>query len=366
VTDNIFDRLAELLQSAGPVNWRLGRQIAESVAGAAEPVDPWVAEEYEELGRTAVMLLERSGAADPGPIGPLTIIDARGWAADNVEGYAWLAEPLAEKVGGAPGLTGGLGMEAILGQLGPALVGLQVGSLAGTMARTLLGSFDAVLPPLGVGPQVVVANVEALASAEGLDPRQARLWAVLREISHQAVLEGPWLAGHLEALAAEYVGGLEMRPDQLQDRLKGLEDPGELERLLSEPGGLSGLAGGPELEGVRDHLTAALAVIDGFGRTAVRTAAGTLLPDLAEIEASTARRRLEEPPERVIEQMLGLEVDPELAAAAAGFIDEITNRWGTDAVGRMWESPEGLPTVAEIHDPVGWAARVLLDDDLSS
>ena len=54
MTDNIFDRLAELLQSAGPVNWRLGVQIAESVAGAADPVDPWVAEEYEELGRTAI------------------------------------------------------------------------------------------------------------------------------------------------------------------------------------------------------------------------------------------------------------------------------------------------------------------------
>ena len=51
MTDNIFDRLAELLQSDGPVNWKLGAQIAESVAGAADAVDPWVAEEYDELGR---------------------------------------------------------------------------------------------------------------------------------------------------------------------------------------------------------------------------------------------------------------------------------------------------------------------------
>ena len=364
MTDNIFDRLAELLQSAGPVNWRLGRQIAESVAGAAEPVDPWVAEEYEELGRTAVMLLERSGAADPEPVAPLTILDARGWAADNLEGFAYLAEPLADKLGGGGGMPAGVGMEAIFGQLGPALVGLQVGSLAGTMARTLLGSFDAALPPLGTGPQVVVANVEALAAAEGLDPRQARLWAVVREVSHQALLAGPWLAGHLEALVAEYIGGLEMRTDQLEERLQGLQDPGELERMMSEPGGLGGLAAGPELERVRNDLMAALAVLDGFGRAAVGSAAGTLLPDLADIEAATARRRTEESPERVIEQMLGIEIDPELAAAAAGFAGEITSRWGDGAAGRLWEGPDGLPTIAELHDPVGWAARVLLPDEV--
>ena len=72
MTDNIFDRLAELLQSAGPVNWRLASQIAESVAGAAEPVEPWVAEEYEELSRTAVMLIGRSGVLDPGTAPPPT------------------------------------------------------------------------------------------------------------------------------------------------------------------------------------------------------------------------------------------------------------------------------------------------------
>jgi uncharacterized protein (DUF2342 family) len=28
----------------------------------------------------------------------------------------------------------------------------------------------------------------------------------------------------------------------------------------------------------------------------------------------------------------------------------------------VWESPENLPDLAELKDPVGWAARVLLDD----
>ena len=32
-SDNLFDRLADLFRSSGPVNWRLAREIAESVAG---------------------------------------------------------------------------------------------------------------------------------------------------------------------------------------------------------------------------------------------------------------------------------------------------------------------------------------------
>ncbi len=34
--DNLFDRLADLFRSNGPVNWRLAREIAESLAEAIE------------------------------------------------------------------------------------------------------------------------------------------------------------------------------------------------------------------------------------------------------------------------------------------------------------------------------------------
>ena len=62
MTDNLFDRLRHLLETRGPVNWGLAREIAESVAGPAEPVDPWVAEEFEDLTHTAAL---RIAAASP-------------------------------------------------------------------------------------------------------------------------------------------------------------------------------------------------------------------------------------------------------------------------------------------------------------
>ncbi|MCJ7726091.1 MAG: zinc-dependent metalloprotease [Acidimicrobiia bacterium] len=364
MTDNIFERLAELLQSAGPVNWRLGVQIAESIAGAADPVEPWVAEEYEELGRTSAMLIGRSGALDPTPIPTLTVIDPRGWAAANLEGYAYLAEPLAAKFSGGGGMAQGMGIEQIFGQLAPALVGLQVGSLVGTLARDLLGPFDAGLPPVsgGAASYAIVPNIEALAASELLDTRQTRLWAVMSEATHQALLAIPWVRGHLADLAHDYISGLEMRPDQLQERLQSLGDPSDLERLMSEPGGLTGFVAGPELDEVHDQLTALLAMLDGFGSAVVEEAGGALLPDLAGIRRAATGRHPET--ELVIEQMLGIEIDADLAEDARVFSADIAVRWGNDARDRLWQAPGNLPTPAELGDPVGWAARVLLSDEL--
>ena len=40
MSDNIFDRLFELFQSPGPVNWKLGAEVRKSLAGDPEPIEP--------------------------------------------------------------------------------------------------------------------------------------------------------------------------------------------------------------------------------------------------------------------------------------------------------------------------------------
>jgi putative hydrolase len=365
VTDNIFDRLAELLQSDGPVNWRLAAQIAESVAGPADPIEPWIAEEYEELGRTAAMLIGRSTVLDPAGLPPLIVTDPRRWAVDAVESFAYLAEPMAEQLTGGDATGAPPGLEQVFGQLAPALVGLQVGGLVGAFARALLGQFDAGLPPVSgdPAPAVIVPNVEAFADAAGLDVRQARLWAALRETASRAQLSAPWAGAHLGSLVAEYLGGLEIRPDQLEERLQSLQDPAELERMMAEPGGIGGFAPGPELDAVREDLTAMLAFLDGHGRATVAEVAGDLLPDLEAIEDAAAHHLPDDGSERLIESMFGIEIDAALGPAAASFCTEVERRWGGEARERLWSGPETLPTSTELRDPVGWAARVLLSED---
>ena len=68
MTDNLFDRLADLFRSSGPVNWRLAREIAESAAGPAEAIDPWLDEEYRDLAATAVRYVDAASPLDPLPV----------------------------------------------------------------------------------------------------------------------------------------------------------------------------------------------------------------------------------------------------------------------------------------------------------
>ncbi|NQV06861.1 zinc-dependent metalloprotease, partial [bacterium] len=144
MTDNVFDRLRDLFESSGPVNWRLAREIAESVAGEAEPIEPWVAEEYEELTMTAMLRIAAASPLDPSAApGRILIVDRRGWAAEMAEGYAYLAEPLAGRMGADPTTGGPMGQ--MMAGLGPAMVGMQMGSMVGSMSQRALARFDAGL-----------------------------------------------------------------------------------------------------------------------------------------------------------------------------------------------------------------------------
>jgi hypothetical protein len=177
VTGNLFDRLRRLLEARGPVNWGLAREIAESVAGPAEPVDPWVAEEFVELTHTAALRVAAASPLDAAAAGEVRALDRRSWAAASVTGFAYLAEPLAAKMAGVEGGAA----DPMLASLGPALVGMQMGSMAGFLSHRVLAGFDVGLPVEGAPPTFVVPNITAFTTDHGLDPRQARLW--LRQIT---------------------------------------------------------------------------------------------------------------------------------------------------------------------------------------
>ncbi len=49
MSDSIFDKLFELFQSSGPVNWKLGGEVMRSIVGDPDPIEPRVTEEYLDL-----------------------------------------------------------------------------------------------------------------------------------------------------------------------------------------------------------------------------------------------------------------------------------------------------------------------------
>jgi putative hydrolase len=356
VTDNIFDRLRDLLQSSGPVNWRLAAEIAASIAGAPEPIEPWVAEEFEELTHTAAIRVAAASPLEAAP-GPANSVDRRTWAADNVENFSYLAEPLAAKISAGPQLTD----DPALQPLGPALLGMQMGSMAGAMSQRVLGQSDVGLPVLGGQVCYVVPNVDAFASDHGLDIRQTRLWLALHEVAHHAELSVPWMTGHIESLVADYVDSLRLDPEGFGERLEALQDPSELQQLLEDPGALSGLIVSDLSDAILARLQALMAVMEGYAEWLVDRAAPGLIPDAPRLREAIDRRRAEPSPgEQMLQRMLGLDLEHHRYRLGTTFCNEVADRWGEDALSRLWDDSDALPSAEELEDALGWAARVLI------
>lgn len=366
MSDNLFDRLFELLQTPGPVNWRLGKEITGSLAGAGEPIEPRLAEEYQELTLAAQLRLADRLSLDVSTTTPVHPVDQRTWADRNEQSFRYLIEPLSPKLGG---VAGGGAPGAFLAPMAPLILGVQAGTMLGFMSHHVLGQFDTGLPALDHDSLfLVVPNVEAFARDNNIEAHQVRMWAVLREVTNHAILSVEWVRDFVIAAITDFYDSVQFDPSALMDMLgsfqdpAGISDPSALEGLVDEPGGLARLLGSSHDPATLEPIQAFLAFVEGFGDYAVRTAADDLMPQLSEIESAVRLRRSEpNEAEQFLQQLLGLRIDRHRAGEAAEFCAEVERRWGAETLERLWEEPEKLPRLGELTDAVGWAARVLLD-----
>ena len=104
-----------------------------------------------------------------------------------------------------------------------------------------------------------------------------------------------------------------------------------------------------------------MAVMAGYGDYLIDRAAPGLIPEADRLRAALDERRTEPAQdEQILGQVLGLELDQATYRLGTSFCEEVDRRLGDETLARIFEGPEMLPTLAELDDTVGWAARVLL------
>jgi putative hydrolase len=361
MSDNVFDRLLELLQSSGPVNWKLANEVAQSLSGKPEPVDERTADELRQLVRAAELHVQRAAGLDAVPVAEVHVVDRSGWAQDNLRSFSYLVDAVADKMGSAPSAGP---LDAVLKPLAPALLGMQMGSMVGFMSHRVLGQFDIGMPALGAsGLFFVATNIDEFARDHGIDLAQARLWVALHEVTHHAEFAVPWVGRHFQDLMSRYFEALEFDPGRIMEKLESLESPEQFEQAFSEPGGLAGMIGGPEQRAVLEEIQAFLALMEGYGDYLMDRAAPDLIPEASRIREAIHRRRAEPSQgEQVLHQLVGLELRRQQSRLGTAFCEDVSRRLGDGQLARIWEGPQMLPTLQELDDPVGWAARLLTDD----
>ncbi len=370
-----------MLSSSGPVHWDAARQFALAAAtgGTPEPnPDPLERIRLEELARVAELRVADASGLPTAPGGRLvkvTPVTRAEWATRTLDAYRPVFERLSTALaaagqegddpGDVPAVPGDPSADLLGGMfamLTPVLLGLQAGSMVGHLATRSLGQYDLPLPrPRSDELLVVPANVNAVADEWSLPPDDLRLWTCVSELATHAVLGVPHVRDRVERLVLDYVGAFRPDPSGLESRFGevDLADPEGLQRVLGDPAQLLGALRSPAQAAMLPALEAVVAVVVGVVDAIVETVSSGVLADAGRLTEALHRRRVEAAPaDRLVEQLLGLELGPATYERGAAFVQGVVERGGPAALGRLWQDERGLPTPAEVDAPGLWLARL--------
>ncbi len=379
-------QLMQMLQSSGPVNWEVARQVAAWVAlegGVERPVDPADHEQLDELVRAAQTHVVGATGLTATFRAPLRTLGPKAWADLHLEALRPVLEALAVNLGqvmrapGAPGaevtpaeatpaVPGGDPFAGLLGMLAPLLLGLQAGSMMGYLAQHALGRYDLPLPTSDEPSlSFVVANIDAFEDAWSLPRADLRFYLAVHEVVHAAERSVPWAQARLVRLATEYVSGYELDTDAFQARFGSIDpnDPSSLGSIAEDPDALLGAMQSPRQRDVLAQLQSLTAVFEGYADTILERVGHELIPSFGQIHEAMQRHRLERgEAERFVQTLLGLELEREHYERGAAFCAGVVERAGADGLNRLWEAEAMLPTAAELDAPGLWLARIELPE----
>ncbi|PSP46798.1 hypothetical protein BRC69_02535 [Halobacteriales archaeon QH_6_66_25] len=239
--------------------------------------------------------------------------DRHHWIDANIETFERVMAPLEQQAGVVPGLA----------------TTVNTGSMAfalSFLSRHVLGQYDPLLLADSPDHALYFVRPNIIRTAEKLDVPYGRFrrWIAFHEVTHAAEFgAAPWLPDHLETTMQEAI---------------------------------ETLASGSIDRDSMSALDTTMTAVEGYAELVMDRAFDDEYADL--------RRKLEQrrqgrgPIERLIRRLLGLSVKRRQYERGKEFFDGVVQRRDIETAGRVWESPELLPTDAELDDPDAWLARI--------
>jgi coenzyme F420 biosynthesis associated uncharacterized protein len=339
--------------NAQMVDWDLAVTIGSRVAGEGpevtrEVADQVVAELRADADRSTGLVREFTGLVADERTAPVLAVDRPGWIRANADGFATVLAPIIDKLTEKKGAPSGLSLA-----VGSRVTGTEVGLLLGFLASKVLGQFDPFFDPAGrlllVAPNIVHVEREL-----GCDPTDFRLWVCLHEETHRVQFTAvPWMRDHLfsqmNAIAET------MEPGRIFD-----DAVARLSEVVRGDGSLLDVIGSPEQKEIVDRITGVMSLLEGHADVVMDGVGPSVIPSVAEIRRKFDQRRKGVGSlDRVLRRLLGLEAKMAQYRNGARFVRGVVDKVGMHEFNAVWESPDNLPTKAEIADPSAWVGRVL-------
>lgn len=365
------------LADQGPLNWDAARQFAQLAAtgGTSEPnVEPVLRATYSDLARIAAMHVDDVCGLDLGVEDP-ELLTRGAWAHRTLEDYRPLFTDLATSLA-APAVTTddpspdplSQMMASLNKMMAPALLGMTVGSMVGTLAQRVFGTNDVPIPRDRRAVVLVPANIEGFAHDWDIAVDEMRLWVLAHELAGRVLMNADTVRVPLGDLIRRHVGAFRPDPNAVADQLGGLDlgadDPmAALQQAFADPTLLLGAVRSAEQEALQPSLDAAVAAVIGFTDWVVDAVAARVIGgDALKIAEAVRRQRVASAADDVvIERLLGIRVGEEQVARGKAFVQGAVDRAGEAALGLLLTTHGALPTAAEVDAPGLWLARITGD-----
>jgi coenzyme F420 biosynthesis associated uncharacterized protein len=341
------------------VDWGLARQIARFAARSDDAGDLGVdiAAVAREIEPAVVAHARLEPAA---PLPPAEVVGRQEWADANLASLSSLLDPVAERLEGRFDAAGPFA-GALRAGAGVTLAA-EVGLVTGYLSQRVLGQYELSL----LGPEsparllFVAPNLDRAAADLRVDRESFLRWVTIHELVHALQFSAvPWLRGHLGALLRDYLDTVEVRIERgAAGGLPSLPDLGELVERFRE-GGLAALVQSGAQREVIDRMQAVMAVVEGHAEHLMDSLAPELVPEHEGLRAAMdARRAARSAPEKILMRLLGMDMKMRQYELGKAFCDAVVADGGIELLNRVWDSPEALPTTAEVTDPAAWVRRM--------
>jgi uncharacterized protein (DUF2342 family) len=235
------------------------------------------------------------------------------WLDANVDTFERVMAPLGDQMGAIPGIARVV----------------NTGTMAFTLsflANHVLGQYDPLLLADGDEHALYFVRPNILRVAEALDVEYDRFrrWIAFHEVTHAAEFgAAPWLSTHLETAMEEAISNL---TSGTIDR----ESLGQLDTTMT--------------------------AVEGYAELVMDRAFDEEYADLR--QKVEQRRKGRNPVEKLVRRLLGLSVKRRQYERGKEFFEAVVDLEGMDVAALAWESPDALPTDAELDDPGAWIRRV--------
>ena len=194
------------------------------------------------------------------------------------------------------------------------------------LSRNVLGQYDPLLLADGDDHALyfVRPNIQRVAEELPAPYDRFRRWIVFHEVAHAAEFgAAPWLPDHLES---EMTAAVEKLAEGTLDR----DSLGRLDTTMT--------------------------AVEGYAELVMDRAFDEEYADLR--DALDARRQGRGPLQRLVRRLLGLGMKRRQYERGKDFFEAVVEATDIETAGRAWESPETLPTDAELDEPGRWLDRV--------